>query len=206
MKFKWVPGWAKTPIQITTNKRLSKNNGFISSGKCNICLSSSETPTVVLLPNHCLSEALKGWWRLCRVTRSVQAGGPSRKDVWLSISSFHSQHLLLPGGHHCIHDNGWPQRHTNINLNLVCACGVCACVRASVRACVFLPMWSANVNFANYLDHIWGLMYSNVHTFTVLILPLKVLSYPKSNHHALFITYSTKAQRCVTSKKWNKTT
>lgn len=81
------------------------------------------------------------------------------------------------------------------------------CVRAAcVRVCVFLPMWSANVNFANYLDHIWGLMYSNVHTFTVLILPLKVLSYPKSNHHALFITYSTKAQHCVTSEKWHKTT
>lgn len=43
------------------------------------------------------------------------------------------------------------------------------------------------------------------HTFAALILPLKVLSYPKNNHHALFVTYSTKAQQCVTSEKWHKT-
>lgn len=43
------------------------------------------------------------------------------------------------------------------------------------------------------------------HTFAALILPLKVLSYPKNNHHALFVTYSTKAQQCVTSEKRHKT-
>lgn len=149
------------------------------------CLLSWETPTVILLPDHCLSDALRGGRCLWRATSSTQAGGLNPKDVWLSISYFgfvHSQHLLLPGVHHCIHDNGWPQQHTNINLNLVC---VCVC---------------------NNLDHIWGLIYSNVYTFTALILPLKVLSYPKNNHHALFITYSTKAQQCVTSEKWHKTT
>lgn len=152
-----------------------------------LCLSSWDER---LLQSSCFT--LGGGW----CYHQICSGRMYEQNVWLSISSFgfvHSQYLLLPGGHHCIHDNGWPQQHTNINLNLV-------------WVCVFLHMWGANINFTNNLDHIWGLMYSNVRTFIVLILPLKILSYPKDNHHALFITYSTKAQQCVTSEKWLKTT
>lgn len=62
-------------------------------------------------------------------------------------------------------------------------------------------MWIANADFTDNLDHFWGLVYSKVPTFTVLILPSKVLSYPKNNHHALFITFSMKARQCVASEK-----
>lgn len=47
----------------------------------------------------------------------------------------------------------------------------------------------------------FGASCSKVPTFTVLILPLKVLSYPKNNHHALLITLSMKARQCVASEK-----
>lgn len=142
-----------------------------------LCLSSWDER---LLQSSCFT--LGGGW----CYHQICSGRMYEQNIWLSISSFgfvHSQYLLLPGGHHCIHDNGWPQQHSNINLNLV-------------WVCVFLHMWGANVNFTNNLDHIWGLMYSNVRTFIVLILLLKILSYPKDNHHALFITYSTTAQQC----------
>lgn len=62
-------------------------------------------------------------------------------------------------------------------------------------------MWIANVHFTDTLDHIWGLVHSKVPTFTVLILPLRGLSYPKNNHHALFTTFSMNARQCVASEK-----
>lgn len=131
-------------------------------------------------------------WRLCRAARSAKAGGLNRKGMSgcplppLALFTASTYFFLVVM---VVSMTTGDLSNTLISTLILC-----------LNARVFLQMWIANVHFTDNLDHIWGLVYSKVPTFTVLILPLKGLSYPKNNHHALFITFSMNARQCVASE------
>lgn len=135
----------------------------------------------------------EGGWRLCGAARSAKAGGLNRKRMSgcplppLALFTARTYSFLVV----IVVSMTTGDLSNTLISTLI----------SSLNAGVFLQMWTANVHFTDNLDHIWGLVYSKVPTFTVLILPLKVLSYPKNNHHALFTTFSMKARQCVASEK-----